>query len=134
MENLFLAMKEAKTIYKIVSRCKTDDDIITYQSLGIYSLLSLIPPSNISDDFISRYITPLKEYQSIHKLDLIETLKFYYKSNCNIKNTAEIMFTHSNTISYRLQRIKEILNKDIDDPETKLELQVTLKLSNMQND
>lgn len=131
MENLFLAWRECETIYTISTRCKIKDDIITYHSLGIYSLLSLIPNSNIADDFIARYVTPLKKYQEIHKLELIETLNNYYKSNCNIKKTAEIMFTHPNTISYRLQRIKEILDKDIDDPETKLELRITLKLSDM---
>ncbi len=46
---------------------------------------------------------------------LCETLENYLKHNCNAKRTAEAMFVHRNTLNYRLKKISELLNCDLED-------------------
>lgn len=59
---------------------------------------------------------------------LMNTIRTYFHCNCNAKETAERMFVHYNTVSYRLDRIKNELGLRLDDPETKLLLQLAIKI------
>ena len=43
------------------------------------------------------------------------------------------MFTHYNTVIYRLQRIKEINKIDLNNPDTALNLHIALKISDIIN-
>ncbi|HUC92645.1 MAG TPA: helix-turn-helix domain-containing protein [Paenibacillus sp.] len=58
----------------------------------------------------------------------MNTIRTYFHCNCNAKETAERMFVHYNTVSYRLDRIKNELGLRLDDPETKLLLQLAIKI------
>ncbi|MDF2804978.1 MAG: transcriptional regulator, CdaR [Anaerocolumna sp.] len=52
----------------------------------------------------------------------------YFKHSGNLKKVSEEMFTHYNTIIYRIQRIKEITGVDFDDYDEILNLQIALKI------
>ena len=41
---------------------------------------------------------------------------------------SEKMYTHYNTIIYRIQRIKEIINIDLENSDDSLNLQISLKI------
>ena len=47
-------------------------------------------------------------YDDEHKGELITTLQMYLRNNQSIKKTAGAMFVHYRTISYRLEKIKQI--------------------------
>ncbi|MDG0813231.1 helix-turn-helix domain-containing protein [Cohnella rhizosphaerae] len=59
---------------------------------------------------------------------LAETLEMFFKCNGNIKLTSEKLYAHYNTIVYRLDKIQNILGVSLDDPEDRLQLQLSLKL------
>lgn len=44
---------------------------------------------------------------------------------------ARELFTHYNTVLYRLDRIREVAGVDLDDPEQRLNLQIALKIMRM---
>ena len=46
----------------------------------------------------------------------------------NASQTAKALFVHRNTLNYRLQRIAEIGDMDLNDPETRLNAQVALRI------
>lgn len=117
----------------ITKRCGICSDYVTYDDLGIYSILSLLPDNDNVSGFQKRFLSNLINYDKEHNTKLVETLRLYYKYNCNAKLTAKETFTHYNTILYRLDRIKEILELDIDESETKLQLQIALKLNTISN-
>lgn len=54
------------------------------------------------------------------------SLKAYFHCNENMKDTAEYIYSHPNTIKYRLQRIEEICGRSLVNSKDKLELQVSL--------
>lgn len=125
------ACKEAETIRNISQKCTLNDSILTYKDLGIFSLLCQLNKSSVTEAYINKYLTPLINYDLKHHTKLVDTLKSYYKFNCNAKLTAKESYTHYHTILYRLDRIKEILGLNIDDPEIKLQLQIAIKLINV---
>ncbi|MGN0293366.1 MAG: PucR family transcriptional regulator [Lachnospiraceae bacterium] len=48
--------------------------------------------------------------------EMFGTLKCYLENNCSVSRTSAELFTHRNTILYRLKKIREFLQCDLDDP------------------
>ncbi|WP_173299061.1 PucR family transcriptional regulator [Thermanaeromonas sp. C210] len=106
---------------------------IYYDNLGIYGLLLAQPGPEEQKSFALRIIGPLYEYDTSKGGELLKTLEVYIQTNCNIKRTAGLLFTHYNTVLYRLTKIKQITGFDPDDPEQRLTLQAALRLFKMFN-
>jgi sugar diacid utilization regulator len=58
---------------------------------------------------------------------LIETLEAYLGAG-SIKNAALTLHLHRHTVIYRLEKLKELLEVDLDDPGAQLQLQLALEL------
>ena len=63
---------------------------------------------------VLRADTPLAE--------LLETLRQYLYCNGNLVKTSQALFIHRNTLLYRLNQIRDLLGRDIDDALVRLEL------------
>ncbi|MCD8180036.1 MAG: PucR family transcriptional regulator ligand-binding domain-containing protein [Firmicutes bacterium] len=122
------AYKEAMNIYNISKKCGIKENVITYEMLGIFSILSLLPEHEEVERYKQRFILPLIEYDRAHNTNLTETLERYFKNRHNAKQTANEMYVHYNTLLYRLDKIKKILDLDIDDSEIQIQMQIALKL------
>lgn len=125
------AYRESVKIMEISCRCGVAHQFIKMEDLGIYAVLALLPNSETVDRFIHGQLEPLKEYDNRHNSMLYTTLKVYLQKNCNAKATAEALYTHYNTIIYRLDRIAQILSADLDDVELQFSLRLAMKLDTM---
>lgn len=125
---------QAKLIHKVSIMCGIDGKIITYDQLGVFSLLYLLPKCAELNEYKDRYLLSLKAYDSTHHTFLVQTLSEYYKRKCSVKDTAKALFTHYNTVVYRLERIHSILKMDISDPEVQLQIKLAYKLEQMYED
>jgi purine catabolism regulator len=70
----------------------------------------------------------LIKYDNEKGTEYIKTLISYFKNSGNLKKVSEEMFTHYNTIIYRMQRIKEITGINFGDYDEILNLQIVLKI------
>ncbi len=83
----------------------------SYWEQNIYHILS----QTSMKDFTELYhdtIEPLVTYDKENGTDFLYTLKVYFQNTFNISETAKDLFIHRNTLSYRLQQIKELLRFD----------------------
>ncbi len=130
-----LALREgyidAESLYTASCITNKNGRVITWDELGIYSVLSLLPKHAIVDKFLNRYVMPLVRYDEAHHSSLVKTMKSYFETGCNMKLTAGAMFTHYNTIVYRIEKVKSLLGISFDDPEVRLKLQLGLKIYEM---
>ncbi len=128
------AYAQAENICEICERCSISGDIVSFDELGIYTLLALLPQNNRSvAAFRDRFLKALKDYDAEHGVELVKTLICYYRSGSSIKLTAEKLYTHYNTVCYRLERIRNIIGADIDDEEIKLQIEIAIKLDKLRN-
>jgi len=102
--------------------------LVEFNSLGIYQLLSQLEHLDGVRRFAEQIIGPLAEYDRRHRGSLVETIDAYFNHHANVSQTAESLFIHRNTLLYRLERIQELTGQDIDQPDTRLALQLALKL------
>ena len=60
--------------------------------------------------------------------ELCETLEAYIEHGCNANATAEALFIHRNTMRYRMDKIKRILEDDLNDISVFLELKLAFAI------
>jgi purine catabolism regulator len=122
---------DAESLYTASCVSNKNGRIITWEELGIYAVLSLLPKHAIVDKFLNRYVMPLVRYDEAHHSSLVRTMKIYFQTGCNMKLTAGAMYTHYNTVVYRIEKVKSLLGISFDDPEARLKLQLGLKIYEM---
>ena len=122
------AYQEAKRISDVANRCSMHLPVITSEHLGVLSILSLLPDNEAVTAYRDKFLTPVKEYDAAHNTQLLNTLRIYLGHNGNIMRTAKTLYTHYNTIAYRLDRVKKILQLDIGDNDIQLQIHVALCL------
>lgn len=62
----------------------------------------------------------LKSYDSEKGSELYKTLIVYLENERNMTNTAKALFIHRNTLTARIDRIKQLLGSDLDDPQERI--------------
>jgi sugar diacid utilization regulator len=62
--------------------------------------------------FYEDTVAPIVRYDEQYSSDLVGTLSSYLSSNCNMNATAQSIFAHRHTVSYRLDRIRELTGLD----------------------
>jgi len=127
------AIEDAERLYTAAkaSAHSVKSELITWDKLGIYAVLTLLPAHKNVERFLEKYIHPIMAYDEQHHSNLLQTLQAYFQMGCNIRSTAQQMYTHYNTVVYRLDKIKTILNVTFDDPEIQFKLLLALKLYEM---
>ncbi len=94
--------------------------------LGVYRLLLTLREHNELAPFTQRALEPLLRDQR-HGDTLIETLEAFFACNGNSTRAAEKLHLHRNSLLYRLNQARDLLGQDLDDPETRLTLQLAIK-------
>ncbi|PAB57397.1 PucR family transcriptional regulator [Anaeromicrobium sediminis] len=105
--------------------------IVHYDDLGIYRILSYEELKGELSEFYKEMLEPLVTYDKEKNSQLVDTLEEYFKCKGNLKRMSENMYTHYNTVIYRMQRIKEITDVDFEDYNNILNMQIALKVYEM---
>lgn len=83
-----------------------------YEDLNLYFILSLINDANHMEqlkEFVMDQLKPLITYDTSHNAKLMETLKTYYRCNCNKQLTAQELAISRQSLYYRLDQIEDIM-------------------------
>lgn len=120
LEKYKLSYEQASKCINLAIKQKQKNMIYYYEQLGLYQLFYDINNKTLLENFVHNILYSLMAYDKKYNTNLIQTLEVYLNKNCNLNQTAEILFIHRNTIKYRLQRIEEITNTSLDDAFTRL--------------
>ena len=102
-------------------------EVLTWESLGIYGILSNIDDMTGVERFVQGQIGALLEYDAQKNSNLVETLFHYLESGGNYAGASDALIVHRSTLKYRLQRIREIGQCDLSDPGTRFNLQLATR-------
>ena len=88
--------------------------VVHYSNLGFFQIFGKVDDMTELERCIPDTLKKLYLYDDEHKGELITTLQMYLRNNQSIKKTAGAMFVHYRTISYRLEKIKQISGINFD--------------------
>jgi sugar diacid utilization regulator len=96
---------------------------------GTYRLLFRVLASHPEEvrSFYEDTIAPIVRYDEQYSTDLVGTLQSYLAENCNMNATAAAIYAHRHTVSYRLERIRELTGLDPTSSEDRERLGLGLK-------
>jgi PucR family transcriptional regulator, purine catabolism regulatory protein len=120
------ALREVTAVMESLARFKRWGQVIAVPELGLTGLLAAVTDERLVD-YSRRHLGPLIEHDSSRKGSLVPTLRAYLETG-EQQRAAQRLKVHPNTLRYRLDRIREISGVDLEDPETRLNLAVALRV------
>lgn len=112
--------RQACQVLKLQKNVHNDKDVVAYQELGIYKLLMDIENQDVINEYYAETIQKLVEYDKLNQTNYCDVLQCYLEHSGSVKETAEAMFVHRNTINYKINKIEEMLNCDLSELDTRL--------------
>jgi purine catabolism regulator len=120
------ALREVTSIMESLARFKRWAQVVAVPELGLTGLLAAVSDERLVD-YSRRHLGPLIEHDSARKGALVATLRAFLETG-EQQQAAQLLRVHTNTLRYRLDRIREISGLDLEDPETRLNLSVALRV------
>jgi len=108
LEDIPKAYRQAVKAQKIGSKLYNKGKTVFYEDLGVYTFL--VNEGVAKED---KNLNKILEYDKTKKGELVNTLEVFLDNNGNINRTAQEIYTHPNTVKYRIKKIKEIVGEDI---------------------
>ncbi|MCL7747713.1 PucR family transcriptional regulator [Halalkalibacter alkaliphilus] len=99
--------------------------IKTYRIKELAEIFKTIPSQKLKE-FYRSTLRELAYPKDKEKEDLVQTLSVFLNHNCQISETAKIMFIHRNTVIYRIKKCEEILGLEIKGSDETLTLRTAL--------
>ncbi|MCG7406189.1 helix-turn-helix domain-containing protein [Paenibacillus sp. ACRRX] len=100
-----------------------------YNELGYYRYLPTLVVDRERKPIINENLNRLWQYDDEHNSDLLYTLEIFLNQDSNVKKAAEVLHVHTNTLMYRLKRIMEIGDIDLNNMDQKVTMYLELKLN-----
>jgi purine catabolism regulator len=120
------AQREVVSVMDSLARFKRWGQVVAVPELGLTGLLAAVTDERLID-YSHRHLGPLVEHDATRKASLVPTLRAYLETG-EQQEAAKRLRVHPNTLRYRLDRIREISGVDLEDPETRLNLAVALRV------
>lgn len=111
IENLHISYKRARIAMKMA--IGSDKRIIDFDSMGVYKILYSVDDTELLRAYANQMLSPLIEYDEEHHADYLNTLRSYIQNDRSLIGVAEDTYTHRNTVNYRIQNMKKLLNNEL---------------------
>ncbi|MGQ9888555.1 MAG: helix-turn-helix domain-containing protein [Aggregatilineales bacterium] len=119
--------RDAVQALDLARRLQTDQPLYI-GDLGVYQLILSLSDREKLLAFCDKTLGALLEYDLRQHADLVKTLEAFFACHGNLSQTAEMLIVHRNTLLYRMNRINEIAEIDLNRPETRLALHLALTI------
>jgi len=97
-----------------------------FHELGMYRYIKQMYKKNVSEQYRNKNIVSLMKKDAESNSELLLTLWSYLQHDCKVGHTAEQLFIHPNTLSYRIKQIQELTTIDFTNVHEKTELYAQL--------
>jgi len=111
-EGQLAAFNEAINCEEQLEKLGAYKGICSFEDLSLFKLLGILKSNDYALKFAYQHLKPVIDYDTIHKNNYLETLKYYLINGCNINTTSMKLFIHRHTLTYRLDKISELCGID----------------------
>lgn len=129
ISSLSVSYRRAKAAARMAVR--TRKELVQFGEMGLYRLLYSCADSGLLIDMHREALAVLEEYDRKHNSNYVGTLRCYLELDGSIQAMAKEMFTHRNTIIYRVNNIKKLLGTDLSTPAERLAYQIAFYIRDM---
>ncbi|MEM6107499.1 helix-turn-helix domain-containing protein [Mycobacterium sp. 050272] len=121
-----LASSARQAVYACQLAVSTRQRFLDFAAIGVHRLL--LPGAQAGDPEFEAPIRRLEQAAATLRFDGWQTLASYLNTGGNLRRAAHDLVVHANTLRYRLDRIAEVMDVDLTDPEQCFRLQLAIRL------
>jgi DNA-binding PucR family transcriptional regulator len=126
-------LKAAKAKNVVSYRYKQEGGYSFYDQLGSYTILNNTSDRLSAELFVGKNLAPLIKYSEKNNVDLLNTLYVFLSNNGNFRDASKQLYIHRSTLEYRMERVSDLLDIDINDADMRFELMMAYKLYSLFN-
>lgn len=128
--------EQARLARRVGRRIGRRGEVSSYRRLGTERLLMAVTPNEELERFVDEWLGALlrQEAHGRGSAPLIDTLEALTGASWSLRAAARRLNVHVNTLIYRIQRIREVARRDLDDPDVRLAFAVALRARTMRGD
>ncbi|MFB1081761.1 helix-turn-helix domain-containing protein [Jeotgalibacillus sp. JSM ZJ347] len=127
LEDVKISANDASKCVDYLLTKNKDSSLLAYFELGFQRLFLKTEVREL-EAYVEDTMGKLKAFDQAHNGSLMITLSVYLELNQNMKQTAEALFIHVNTVKYRLKLIKEVLELNAIQGKEAFELQLAVNI------
>lgn len=120
--------QEAISAIHLNIRLNRGNRIASMREMGSFRLLAQLHNNEEMKEFIQSHLGTLSKYDAEHNTNFLNILYQLMETDWNLKDTAEKMFLHYNTMKQKHQKIKDILGIQEYTKQVKFDIELALRL------
>lgn len=109
---------QARKALELSEHLSNASAVCLYSDVSFYDLLEHVENNAALGVFCHPALAMLNRYDIKNNSDLYHTLDVFLAHNCSVKDTAQALFIHRNSLNYRLERIHTLTQVDLSDSNT----------------
>ena len=129
ISRLSVSYRRAKAAVQMAMTQKRQ--MVKFDDCGLSRLLYMVEDTGVLQEIETECLAALEEYDRKYNAGYVETLQSYLKHNGSIQAVAEELYTHRNTVLYRLGNIRKVLGNELKTPEERLPYQMAFYIRSM---
>ena len=127
-ERLPKSYAEAVRALEIRRSSQASSGFTRFDQLGIYRILDTGQNHGDVVEFVREWLGKLLDHDSRRNAELVATLAQYLECGGSYDDTAAALMIHRSTLRYRLGRIREITELDLNDVDSRLNLHLATRM------
>ncbi len=127
-EQIRQAWREARQALAALLRLGRTGEVSDPAGLGLARLLLGGNGPQELEEFIETTLGPVLDYDTDRDTRLAETLDAWFDTGGALRDTAERLHIHPNTVTQRLDRVGQLLGETWREPGRKLDVQLALQM------
>ncbi|MCI9133330.1 MAG: PucR family transcriptional regulator [Lachnospiraceae bacterium] len=128
VENFSKRYAQAMRALELSSRLHPEATVCLYSDYAFYDLLWAANDPDLLGLYCHPALAILSRYDHANGTDFYHTLEAYLACGCSVKDTAQKLFIHRNSLNYRLERIRQLTQADLDHSKVRFLLEMSYRI------
>lgn len=112
---------EAEKAIRVLKAEGVSDETKSYSNIGVYKLLTEINDVSLIKEYYDETVGKLENYDAQNNTDFAKIFYVFLQENGNHIQTAQKLYLHRNTLMYKINKIQEIIKRDLTDTRVRFE-------------
>lgn len=127
LTNRHVYVQQAELAYQTAKLLEQSSCCISFAETLSESLLLQPVQKLLPENIVPKSLQRLMNYDKMHETELAKTLEMYLYQRNDINKTSKALHIHRNTLIYRLNKIRDLTETDIDNPKMAWDLQLAFQ-------
>ncbi|MGG1517351.1 PucR family transcriptional regulator [Paenibacillus oryzisoli] len=105
------AYQECGETQRMAAKLSLPDRVLQYETIEFAHLFQHLTSASM-EDYCAKILRPLLEKDPEYSQEMIRTLEVFIRNDGQVSEAAKQLFIHRNTVTYRLEKISDLLQVD----------------------